>query len=86
MAHPCSSPTLGEVLTPSAVWMDSEGTLLVGRAARDRWLTQPERGAVTFKRYMGTDRRVQVGHQSFRAEELSALVLRSLKEASWRCK
>jgi molecular chaperone HscC len=75
---------LGEVLTPSAVWMDSQGTLLVGRAARDRWLTQPERGAVTFKRYMGTDRRVQVGHQSFRAEELSALVLRSLKEDAER--
>jgi actin-like ATPase involved in cell morphogenesis len=38
---------LGEVLTPSAVFMGPDNTLLVGRAARDRWLLQPERGALT---------------------------------------
>jgi molecular chaperone HscC len=75
---------LGEVLTPSAVFMGTDNTLLVGRAARDRWLLQPERGVLTFKRHMGTDRRMQLGAQAYRPEELSALVLRQLKDDAER--
>lgn len=70
---------LGHVLTPSAVSLDADGTVLVGLAARERQSTHTDRTAVAFKRYMGTDRILQLGNKSFRAEELSALVLRSLK-------
>lgn len=70
---------LGHVLTPSAVSLDADGTVLVGLAARERQSTHTDRTAVAFKRYMGTDRVLQLGNKSFRAEELSALVLRSLK-------
>ena len=70
---------LGSVLTPSAVSIDRHGTVLVGRAARDRLSTEPNRSAASFKRAMGTDHVFELGRQSFRAEELSALVLRSLK-------
>ncbi len=69
---------LGEVLTPSAVCMGEDNTVLVGRAARDRCLTQPTQGALAFKRFMGTERMLPVGKQSFRPEELSALVLKNL--------
>jgi molecular chaperone HscC len=71
---------LGEVLTPSCVSIDEDGTILVGRAARERLQTHPERTAAVFKRYMGSDRKVRLGERDFRPEELSALVLRSLKE------
>ncbi|MFO1493759.1 MAG: molecular chaperone HscC [Lysobacterales bacterium] len=71
---------LGEVLTPSAVSVDEQDRVLVGRAARERLSTHPARTAVAFKRWMGTDRSVRLGNRSFRPEELSALVLRSLKE------
>jgi molecular chaperone HscC len=36
--------------------------------------------AALFKRYMGSERKTQLGKQTFRPEELSSMVLRSLKE------
>jgi molecular chaperone HscC len=71
---------LGENLTPSCVSLDEDGTVLVGRAARERLQSHPERTAAVFKRYMGSDRLTRLGKREFRAEELSALILRSLKE------
>jgi molecular chaperone HscC len=70
----------GEVLTPSVVGLDDAGGLLVGAAAKDRLISHPHLTAAGFKRYMGTQYEVQLGDRRFRAEELSALVLRSLKE------
>jgi molecular chaperone HscC len=72
--------SLGEVLTPSCVSLDEDGSVLVGRAARERLQTHPERTAAAFKRHMGSDKQVRLGNREFRVEELSALVLRSLKE------
>jgi len=69
----------GSLLTPSAVSVDEDGRLLVGLAARERLLTAPDRTAAAFKRYMGTDREFRLGPRRFRAEELSALVLQSLR-------
>ena len=71
---------LGSVLTPSAVSMDDDGTIVVGEAARDRAITHPDRTALAFKRSMGTDHPFMLGRRLFRAEELSALVLRALKD------
>ncbi len=71
---------LGETLTPSCVSLDEDGTVLVGKAARERLQTHPERTAAVFKRYMGSDKKVRLGEREFRAEELSAFVLKSLKE------
>ena len=70
---------LGKVLTPSVVSLDDQDTVIVGAAARDRLLTHPDRTAAAFKRYMGTHREIRLGTRAFRPEELSALVLRSLK-------
>ncbi|MCI8422202.1 MAG: molecular chaperone HscC [Lawsonibacter sp.] len=70
----------GAFLTPSAVSLDEDGTVLVGQAARDRLISHPERTAARFKRYMGTDKVFHLGERSFTPEELSALVLRSLRE------
>ncbi|BAU89871.1 heat shock protein 70 [Methylorubrum populi] len=71
---------LGEPLTPSVVGLDADGTVLVGRAARERLATEPERTVASFKRWMGSGHVARLGRgQSFRPEELSALVLKSLK-------
>ncbi|MFM0173417.1 molecular chaperone HscC [Paraburkholderia sediminicola] len=70
---------LGETLTPSCVSIDGDGSILVGRPAHDRLHTHPERTAANFKRYMGTSRTVSLGTQMLRPEELSSLVLKSLK-------
>jgi len=70
---------LGDVATPSAVAIDDAGKLITGLAARERAATDPVRTAQAFKRMMGTDRTVRLGDRNLRAEELSALVLQSLK-------
>ena len=67
---------LGEVLTPSCVSLDDDGTVLIGRAARERLQTHPERSAAVFKRYMGSNKTLRLGKREFRPEELSALVSR----------
>lgn len=72
--------SLGDVLTPSCVSVDEDGSVLVGRAARDRLQTHPGQTAAVFKRYMGSDKSIRLGKREFRPEELSALILRSLKE------
>ena len=71
---------LGENLTPSVVSVDSKGTVYVGRSAKERAMLHPLESAAVFKRSMGTDREYVLGDWKLRAEELSSLVLRSLKE------
>ena len=71
---------LGDVLTPSAVSIDEDGTVLVGEAARQRLVSHPERSAAAFKRAMGTDQTYSLAGRTFTPEELSALVLRQLKQ------
>ena len=70
----------GAFLTPSVVSVDEDGSILVGRAAKDRLISHPEQTAARFKRHMGTDKTFHMGERAFTPEELSALVLRSLKE------
>ena len=71
---------LGELLTPSVVGLDDQGRILVGQAAKERLHTHPHLTTSLFKRYMGSATEVRLGDRSFRPEELSALVLKSLKE------
>ncbi len=75
----------GSFLTPSVVSVDEDGTILVGQTARERLVSHRDCTASCFKRAMGTDKIFQLGRHSFRAEDLSALVLRQLKEdaESW---
>ncbi len=70
---------LGEFLTPSAVGIDHDGKVVIGRAAKELQVVAPERCATVFKRLMGTDRKVTLADRELRAEELSSLILRSLK-------
>ncbi|GGX02424.1 molecular chaperone HscC [Undibacterium macrobrachii] len=71
--------SLGDTLTPSCVSVDDDGSILVGRAAKERLQTHPELTAAVFKRYMGSDKKIKLGKREFRAEELSSFVLKSLK-------
>ncbi|WP_268798574.1 molecular chaperone HscC [Pseudomonas huanghezhanensis] len=73
------SNALGETLTPSVVGIDDQGQVLVGKAARERLQTHPGTTTALFKRYMGSAQEVRLGSRTYRPEELSALVLKSLK-------
>ncbi len=71
---------LGKYLTPSVVSIDEDDTLLVGESAKEYGILHPLRTAKVFKRSMGTDRLYQLGDKKMRSEDLSGLILRSLKE------
>jgi len=71
---------LGGLLTPSAVSVLPDGNTLVGAAALERVALKDGATATSFKRLMGTDRKVKLGKKEFSAEELSALVLMSLRD------
>lgn len=70
----------GEYLTPSVVSFGDKGEVYVGKIAKEMLVTRPKVTFCEFKRNMGTDHEYRVGHKSYRAEELSAFVLRRLKE------
>src|SRR5689334_868342 len=70
---------LGDNLTPSVVGIDDDGKFLVGRPARERLSTHSHLTTSLFKRYMGSNRAAALGTKEFRPEELSSIVLRSLK-------
>ncbi len=69
----------GETLTPSAVSFADDGTILVGSAARARATTHPATTALAFKRDMGTTRMIRLGSREMTPQELSSLVLATLK-------
>lgn len=75
---------LGSVLTPSVVSVDNDGKILVGQPAKDRLISHPTATASTFKRFMGSQKvytlTADKHTQKFSPEELSALILKSLKQ------
>ncbi len=72
---------LGETLTPSAVAKDPQtGAFVVGRTAKDLWVTHPGAGTLAFKRDMGDPAaRVVLGGDEMSPVELSACVLAALR-------
>lgn len=74
----------GDYLTPSVVSMDRDGTVYVGRIAKERLVTHPADTASVFKRFMGTEKIYSLAGKKYHPEELSALVLKRLKEDAER--
>ena len=70
----------GEAILPSVVGLDVDGRLLVGAAARNQWVLAPERTIRSIKRRMGTSDVVQLGNERYTPQEISAFILRKLKE------
>lgn len=69
----------GEILTPSAVYLAPDGSAVVGAAALDMALEQPDRVATLIKRRIGhPDFGRPVAGREFRPEALSAVVLKKL--------
>ncbi len=76
--------SFGEYLTPSVVSIEEDGQVFVGKIAQEMLLGRPRQTFREFKRNMGTDITCQAWKHRYRAEELSALVLRRLKEDAER--
>lgn len=64
----------------SYVGLDDNGEVLVGEAARNQYVLYPERTIKSIKRHMGTDEQIQMGDKSYSPQEISAIILRRLKQ------
>ncbi|MBD5105719.1 MAG: Hsp70 family protein [Lachnospiraceae bacterium] len=74
----------GRKQIPSIVSIDEEGNFFAGDVAKERMVTYPERTAGAFKRGMGTEQVYTIGGKQLKAVELSAIVLRNIKEDAER--
>ncbi len=70
----------GDPILPSFVGLSEQGQLLVGKAARNQWVLAPERTIKSIKRQMGQDVKVRLGEQGYRPQEISAMILRALRD------
>ncbi len=66
--------------TPSVVAFTKDGEILVGEAAKRQAVANPDRTIISIKRKMGTNHRVKIDDKEYTPEEISAFILRKLKE------
>ncbi len=74
----------GDPILPSFVGLAEDGRLLVGKAAKNQWVLAPERTIKSIKRKMGQDVKVRLGDQEYRPQEISAMILRALRDRAAR--
>ncbi|MBF0176341.1 MAG: Hsp70 family protein [Magnetococcales bacterium] len=70
----------GEHILPSFVGLADDGALLVGQPARNQYVVHPERTVKSIKRRMGETCRITMGGESYTPQEISAMILRRLRE------
>ena len=74
----------GEPILPSVVGLDPQGRLLVGTPARNQFALAPERTVRSIKRKMGQETTVRLGDRQYTPQEISAIILRTLKQRAER--
>jgi molecular chaperone DnaK len=74
----------GQVLLPSVVGYSETGELLVGTPARNQLVVAPDRTVRSIKRKMGSTERVSLAGHEYTPAEVSASILRRLKEIAER--
>ena len=70
---------VGDRITPSIVYFNDDGTMLVGRKARRAAGLNPNRSVYSIKRHMGSAYRVDIDDHKFTPQEISASILQKLK-------
>lgn len=67
-------------IVPSCVGLDETGGVIVGVEAVNQALAAPERTIMSVKRLMGSDQQIKLGKSVFTPQEISAFILKALKE------
>ncbi len=81
---PVMLPNGNERIIPSVVGYSSNQKWLVGTPARNQYVLDPENTVRSIKRKMGDDLRTTLGGRSLSPQEISAFILRELKEIASR--
>ncbi len=72
----------GQKILPSFVGIDQDDKVIVGEQARKQYLLYPERTVKSIKRLMGQDAQVNLAGKSFTPQEISAIILKTLKQTA----
>ena len=72
--------TLGGKAFPSVVAFTKDGQRLIGEPARRQAISNPENTITAIKRKMGTSYKVKIQGQEYTPQEISAMILRKIKE------
>ncbi|MHA1147264.1 MAG: molecular chaperone DnaK [Promethearchaeota archaeon] len=72
--------TLGGKAFPSVVAFTKDGQRLIGEPARRQAISNPDRTITAIKRKMGTSYKVSIDGKSYTPQEISAMILRKIKE------
>jgi len=67
-------------IMPSCVGLNSEGNIIVGAEAKNQAEIFPETTIQSIKRMMGKEEKIVLGNQSYLPQEISAFILKALKE------
>lgn len=67
-------------IVPSCVGINAEGKIVVGREALNQYAIAPESTVLSIKRRMGTDQKVSMKDSTYLPQEISAFILKALKE------
>ncbi len=70
----------GGTLLPSVVAFTKENEILVGQVAKRQAILNPERTVASIKRKMGSNYKVNIDGKQYTPQEISAFILRKLKE------
>ncbi len=71
-------------IVPSCVGISNEGKVIVGQIARNQAVIHPESTVVSVKRLMGSDETIKLKDKSYTPQEISAFILKELKERAER--
>jgi len=67
-------------IVPSCVGLNANGNIIVGTEAKNQAVIYPEKTVLSIKRLMGKEEKVVLGDRSYLPQEISAFILKSLKE------
>ena len=70
----------GNRTTPSVVAFSKTGERMIGQVAKRQAVTNADRTIASIKRHMGTDYKVGIDNKKYTPQEISAMILRKLKD------
>lgn len=71
---------LGDRITPSVIGVTDDGEYIAGIVAKRQYILKPDNTAMEVKRHIGTQKKINLGDKEYLPEEISAILLKNLKE------